>query len=269
MTLRAFSSGGGVQSIAALVLSVEGRIDYPLHLFCNVGEDSENPDTLIYVHEIAMPYAAQHGIAFVELRKVIAHGKNLGQADSVYRYTLADNRTIAIPMRTTPSGAPGHRECTTKFKVRQINKAIRARGATKKDRAIVGLGISFDEVERMSSDDPLMRFTKEFPLIDLRLRRDDCKAIIRNAGLPIPPKSSCYFCPFQSISAWRNLRKTKPDLFDQAVAMEQSINEKRARLGRDAMYFVRQLLPIDQAVDLQADMFDDLEETCETGFCLT
>jgi len=53
MVLKAFSFGGGVQSTAALVLAAQGRIDYHTFLFCNVGEDSENPDTLTYVQEVA------------------------------------------------------------------------------------------------------------------------------------------------------------------------------------------------------------------------
>ena len=43
MTLRVFAHGGGVQSTAALVLSAQGRIDFPVHLFANVGDGSENP----------------------------------------------------------------------------------------------------------------------------------------------------------------------------------------------------------------------------------
>lgn len=68
--LKAFSFGGGVQSTAALVLASSSKLDYRTFLFCNVGEDSEHPDTLSYVHEIAVPFAAQHGLALIELQKV-------------------------------------------------------------------------------------------------------------------------------------------------------------------------------------------------------
>jgi hypothetical protein len=43
MALRFFSYGGGVQSTAALVLAAQGKIDYPVFLFANVGDDSEHP----------------------------------------------------------------------------------------------------------------------------------------------------------------------------------------------------------------------------------
>ena len=53
--MRIFSYGGGVQSTAALVLAAQGIIDYPTFLFCNVGNDSEDPKTLDYVHKYALP----------------------------------------------------------------------------------------------------------------------------------------------------------------------------------------------------------------------
>lgn len=40
-----------------------GEIDFPLFIFANVGDDSENPATIAYVEGIAKPYAAEHGIS--------------------------------------------------------------------------------------------------------------------------------------------------------------------------------------------------------------
>src|SRR5690348_2960939 len=55
--LKIFSYGGGVQSTAALVLAAQGRLDYRTFVFCHVGADSENPETLSYVCEVARPFA--------------------------------------------------------------------------------------------------------------------------------------------------------------------------------------------------------------------
>lgn len=71
---KGFSYGGGVQSTAALALAAQGIIDFPVFLFCNVGDDSENPETLTYVHDVAMPYAREHGIEVIELQKVLRSG---------------------------------------------------------------------------------------------------------------------------------------------------------------------------------------------------
>lgn len=53
--LRTISYGGGVQSTALLVLAATGRIDFTTFLMSNVGDDSEHPDTLTYVHDVAVP----------------------------------------------------------------------------------------------------------------------------------------------------------------------------------------------------------------------
>ena len=73
--MRIFSNGGGVQSSAALVLSAQGKIDFPIHLWSNVGDDSEHPASIKYVREVLMPYAAKHGIEFHELRKTRQDGE--------------------------------------------------------------------------------------------------------------------------------------------------------------------------------------------------
>jgi hypothetical protein len=43
----------------------------------------------------------------------------------------------------------------------------------------------------MRSDSGIAHERVAYPLIDLRLDRAACVQIIRQAGLPVPPKSSC------------------------------------------------------------------------------
>src|ERR1700686_4081372 len=95
MGLKAFSFGGGVQSTAALVLASQGKIDYRTFLFCNVGEDSENPETLTYVQEVAMPFARDRGLNLIELQKM----RRDGTVDTIYRtITRPDSRSVGIPV---------------------------------------------------------------------------------------------------------------------------------------------------------------------------
>lgn len=273
--LRIFSSGGGKQSIAALVLSAQGAIDFPIHVFCNVGVDSENPETLRYVEEYAKPYAEDHNIAFHEIIKKKGRKPAKGIADTrpqetVYSRAMADNRTIGIPVFMPGSGAPGRRNCTVDFKIMQVNRVARELGATDTNPAQIGIGISLDEFQRMSSNDPDRLYVqKVYPLIDLRLTRGDCESIIRRAGLPVPPKSSCYFCPFHSMATWYELKNEQPELFDKAVEMERRMNEKRAKLGLYQVWLTRKLRPLDQVVGDQSSMFDDIDDACESGFCMT
>ena len=83
------------------------------------------------------------------------------------------------------------------------------------------LAIAWDEIHRMK-DSRVNYVTNLYPLIDRRLTRADCVATIEEAGLPVPQRSSCFFCPFNSVDRWRWLYETHPNLFDKAIALEEN-----------------------------------------------
>lgn len=101
--IRTVSYGAGVQSTALLVLVAEGRIDFRTFLFANVGDDSEHPDSLRYYADVAVPYAAEHGIELVELRKTMRDGT---PETLMGRLTKPGSRSLPIPVRMS-NGAPG------------------------------------------------------------------------------------------------------------------------------------------------------------------
>lgn len=266
MTLRCFSYGGGVQSTAALVLAAQGKIDYSIFLFSNVGDDSEHPDTLRYVQAHARPRTAAHGLALHELR----HIRRDGNEETLYRkLTRPGSRSTGIPIYLEGAGAPGRRSCTSEFKIRRIAVWQRRHGATKADPAVTGLGISLDEFHRARSSSGIETQVLEYPLIDLRLTRRDCMNIIARAGLPIPPKSSCWFCPFHSIATWRRLQNNRPDLYEQAVALEQQLSDRSEMLGRGKVFLTRKLRPIDVVLAGRQDELELIDDACESGYCLT
>lgn len=267
--IRSFSYGGGTQSTAALVLAARGEIDYPLFIFSNVGEDSEDPRTLEYVEQIAKPYAAMKGIELVEVRKHTRDGK---PQTLMERIDLSP-RAIPIPVRMGKDGAPGNRTCTAEFKIRIVEKELRRRGATEEHRAIVGIGISLDEWQRAGSrEDPRSKYQwREYPLLDMKLTRDQCREIIRDEGLPIPPRSSCYFCPFHSKHEWQRMAKERPDLFEKAAQLEVKMYERGQQLGRGEFFLTRYGDFITNLFDGNQDtLFDDESDaTCDTGYCMT
>jgi hypothetical protein len=265
MTLRTFSYGGGVQSTAALVLAAEGRIDFPVFIFANTGDDSEHPATLDYIRDFAVPYAAAHGIELVAVQKRLRDGT----IDTLHgRLTHPEKLHEGIPVYL-PSGAPGMRSCTSSFKVRVIAKELRRRGATRKAPAIVGLGISLDEIHRAKTTNGMPDQVLSYPLIDLRLTRQDCVRVIERSGLPTPQKSACYFCPFHSKAAWHRLLKETPELFERAVALEQTLNQRRAAKGKGQVYLTRDLIPLDQVIVNTGQMEMDFTglDVCESGYC--
>lgn len=252
---KVFSYGGGVQSTAALVLASQGKIDFNVFVFANVGEDSENPATLKYVEEIAIPFAREHNLVFATVQKKRKDGTPV----TIYGNILSDNKSIGIPVYMS-NGAPGKRACTVDFKIKPIARWMKQNGYSYP----IGLGISIDEIHRARFHDP----EKSYPLLDLGLHRRDCVAIIEKAGLPIPPKSSCYFCPFHCMTTWQKMRNEEPELFEKSEELEKIINERRKQLGKDNVWLSRKLIPLRKATSqlVQESLFDDID-MCESGYC--
>jgi hypothetical protein len=273
MGLRAISYGGGVQSTALLVLAATGRIDFRLFLFANVGDDSEDPATLDYIGRYAQPYATLHGIQLHQLRRQ----RRDGTSETLYgRLTKPGSRSLPIPVRMS-NGAPGTRSCTADFKIKVIGRWLKAHGATDDDPATVGIGISLDEIERVNNRRALPYEQPVYPLLDHDppLRRHDCARIIRAAGLPVPPKSACWFCPFRRPASWAETRRDRPALFDRSCALEDLLNARRAALGKDPVWLTRFNRPLREAIVTAQDMLPGFdtdgadEALCDNGACFT
>lgn len=300
--LRSISYGGGVQSTALLVLAAQGRIDFPLFLMANVGDDSEHPDTIAYVHDVAMPYAELNGIELLLLDRV----KRDGTTETLWQRLMKEgSRSLPIPVRMS-NGAPGTRSCTADFKIAVIGKELKRRGATggrrcrvhlredgpevntgprpdcdkckQPNRATIGIGISLDEIHRANARKVGPHEKIVYPLIGigeetgLKMRRTDCERLIRDAGLPVPPKSSCFFCPFHRPAAWADLARERPDLWQKSIELEDTLNERRTMLGKDPVFLTRFGVPLAEAINTDQPllpMFDDDDGSCDSGWCFT
>jgi len=260
MTIRAISYGGGVQSTALIVLAAQREIEFPLAIFANTGDDSEHPASIAYVRDVAIPYAQRHGIELLEIQRRTRDG-NL---ESLYGRLTSESRSIGIPVRMNTSGAPGNRNCTIDFKIKPVAKELKRRGATKHEPAIVALGISVDEYQRMRSDSGIPHEVLTYPLIDLRMDRAACIGVIERAGIPVPGKSSCWFCPYHSIANWRRQLQNEPELFERSAKLEETLNQRRAKLGKDPVWLTSRLIPLREAVteNGQLDMF---APACDIG----
>lgn len=305
--IRSISYGGGVQSTALLVLAAQGRIDFPLFLMANVGEDSEHPDTLAYVRTVAMPYAEEHGIELVLLDRKRRDGsietlwsrlmddrpcKNCKGTGTVFANHHDDDReactvcsgagviqsrSLPIPVRMS-NGAPGNRSCTADFKIRVIGKELKRRGANVDNPATIGIGISLDEIHRANTRRVEPHERVVYPLVGigedtgLKMNRLDCMRTIREAGLLVPPKSSCFFCPFHRPTAWADLARETPDLFEKSVKLEDTLNERRKMLGKDPVFLTRFGIPLRDAIDTEQELIplpDDGAGSCDSGWCFT
>lgn len=111
-------------------------------------------------------------------------------------------------------------------------------GADRKraDRVRVAIGLDDSAADqkrgcsRYAKTPDSKRFAYEYPLQLWHLDREDCKELIRFAGLPVPDKSSCTFCP--SMKKWEieSLVETDPAAMLQALMMESRfLNGKHYR----------------------------------------
>lgn len=265
MTLRVISYGGGVQSTALIVLAVQGRIDkVDAALFCNTGDDSEHPDTLKYVREIMVPWAGERGIAIHEIQRVTK-----GKPQTLWGRIMDHEReSLSEPIPVYGyTGAPLSRVCTVDHKIRVLEKWIKTNA--KQLPVETFIGISMDEIERAKSG-PATYEVRRYPLLELGLNRLDCAQVIAEAGLPVPPKSSCFFCPFHSILTWAELRRDRPDLFEKAVELETTLNVRRESRDKPPVYLTRKGKPLIEVVQAAPDsLFSEAEMAgqCDSGFC--
>jgi hypothetical protein len=88
------------------------------------------------------------------------------------------------------------------------------------------LGITLDEVERMTPS-KVKWAEKKYPLIDKGMRRKDCATWLKKAGLPIPPKSACVFCPFTNERRWVERYRQRNGDFGMALYVDKWIRDQR------------------------------------------
>jgi hypothetical protein len=109
--------------------------------------------------------------------------------------------------------------------------------------------------------------TNSWPLVDAMLGWTRCKEIVEGAGLPIPLKSACYFCPYHDNGYWDSMKKNYPEEFAKAVAFDAAVRDRSKRGMKAPIYLHRSLQPLDQVdFDKDKDQMDLFGNECE-GIC--
>jgi hypothetical protein len=263
MTQHIFSCGGGVQSSACLVLAAQSKIPYQTFVFANVGDKAESPKTIEYINNVLKPYAKEHDINWVDVWKV----NRKGEAVDLYDDCMTSHNSVSIPLHYE-NGGLGFRNCTSKWKIEPIAKWIRRNASG----CVLGVGISTDESHRAKPARDSDGYTKGYPLIDLGIDRSGCLKIVREAGLPQPPKSSCWFCPYHTTEAWTHRKREEPELFAQAAELEKVLCARSVALGKDPGYLTRHGRSLLNCIPDQLGLFPewiDEQDGCESGYCMT
>jgi len=233
------SYGGGVQSTALVVLSMsEGwDVDEVVHVDLM---DAESPATREYVSRFREWLQREYG------RDITVIGRNM------YRDMLDNPAFTLVPWHGRRKKFMLSRQCTRQYKVAPVQRYLY--DWYPDERIGLMLGISVDEYHRVR-DSSAARIEHVYPLVDRRLTRWQCRDIIERAGLAVPWKSSCWFCPFRSVVSQWALVQRYPDLAGMAQALEDRINAERRQRGQDEITVLR--------VDMSADQ----QDFCEAGFC--
>lgn len=190
------SYGGGVNSTAMVIFLVKKKLPLDYVVFADTGD--EMPETYEYLKDMEK-FLSKYKIPFKIV--VVPNGDSLSERCM---------RRKVIPSQVW-------RWCTRDMKVVPIHIFYRSLNA----HVCQYMGIDYDEVERMK--DPKVDYvTNIYPLIDYKIGREKCVELIKEAGLPIPVKSGCYFCPFNSIGRWAELYKTHPELYKKAMKIEEN-----------------------------------------------
>ena len=189
--------------------------------------------------------------------------------------TAAGGRFASVPWHTLmPNGdrTMVRRMCTAEYKVGPLLKKQRELCGLKPRQRAKGIlcetliGISTDEALRMKPSPEAWKVHR-WPLIELRMNRQDCLNWMERNGYPRPPKSSCIGCPFHSDHEWRAIRDD-PESWWDAVQLDAIIREPvRGMRGKQFMHrSCKPLAEVDLSTAEERGQVDMFNNECE-GMC--
>lgn len=216
--------GGGVNSTALLILVANGickDVDpkETLVLFADTG--AERPDTYNYI-TLAQQYCKEKNISFEIVRAPYT------LEEYVYHSGLLPSRTF--------------RWCTHRLKIRPIRRRANMHDVAKPYYQLIGIDAS--ESTRQRQHGLYKEAIERYPLLEMGLNRQDCISLIKDMNLAVPPKSSCFCCPFQRLSSFVLLASIYPQLGEKALRLEVAAN--KLRKDERAFYIFRQ--PIERVL---------------------
>lgn len=244
-------------------------------LFEMIREGTLQADAIFFADTEDEPYWVYDTLAFYRVRSncpvnVVGKGK---LSQHMQQAAESGRRWATIPAWTIGSdgrAAPLRRQCTGEYKIEVIQKSIRKLlgyqcGERVKHKVICLLGITFDELDRMApSRTPWME--NEYPLVHFGFTVQDCVEFFLSRKLPIPRKSSCYYCPYHSDRYWRDMKENDPAEFQKACAVDVMIRNL-TRVGVTSPCFIhRSLVPLSEAYfgEDQRELFG---RDCSSGHC--
>ena len=238
--VKVISLGWGVQSFGLAAMSALGVLP-PVDVAIHADTGHEKQATYEFAHRWT-PWLEGHGVRVVTVRA--------DNPEVIDRWG-----GVEIPAHTMFSGRPRQlkRQCTTDWKIRPIRRWLQQHRDGK--QVELWLGITADEAHRRSR--PGVEYIRHrYPFLEQEfwhgraLRRLDVEKWLRErlGDDAIPPRSSCVFCPFQTVAEWRWLRDHAPQDWQAAIEVDRAI--RNARGGEDAsrskLYLASACVPLEE-----------------------
>lgn len=233
------------------------RCDYAI--FADLGREKKK--TIQYLKFLRSWQKENNGIPIIVIRKknlykdLLNSENSTGQRfSSIPAFTRNEDNTIGMLRR----------QCTNEYKIEQVDRAIREVLNVKvilKQQIEVWKGISLDEIDRMSNPDTRWKI-HVYPFCgyittkdghekiknEIRRTRNDILNWYHFHNLPIPPKSSCVFCPYQSDAAWYDMKMNEPSDFKAAVRVDKAIRNSTKKGILSQVFLHDSCKPLDEII---------------------
>jgi len=217
--MQVVSYGMGTNSTAMIIEM--WRRGEPIDVITAADTGGERPETYDYL-KLFNEWCVSKGLPEI----IVVRATFQGEVETLEQNCLRKNML--------PSIVYGYKSCSLKHKVQPQDKWFNnyqpARDVWKDGRRVIKcLGYDAGEPQRAQprEDD---KYIYRYPLVDWDIDRDGCVESILSEGLPLPGKSSCFYCPN---SKQGQILALPDDLKDRAIAMERNANlTVMAGLGR-------------------------------------
>jgi hypothetical protein len=278
LNYKIISLGLGQQSTTLYLMSSMGEIERAdFAIFSDPG--SEGSATYKHLKWLKRWTKRNKGIP------ILVVGKKSLYQDLIQATKITGKRFASIPLFTKDAkGKIGmlRRQCTEEYKTNEIFRTIRhaygVRLYKRTPATEVWLGISLEEIERAKF--PRTKWlTFVYPFLNIKatkndfqrvnytkiMRRADCQVWLEQHGFPVPPKSACTFCPYQSDARWKETKLNDPQEWKRLVHLDEQIRNSTKKGIEQPIFLHRSCQPL-KDVDLHENQLDIFISEC-SGMC--
>ena len=261
---RHLSLGAGVDTAVLLLMSVEGIL--PKYDHAIFADTQAEPS---YVYQQLDWLVALAAKADIPVSRITTG--NLA-ADSIDPNLPFMKMPLYLRM---PDGTVGmlRRMCTGDYKTKPIIKkqmellGVAPRSSQKHILVETHIGFTWDETERMK--DPPRKWMKNiYPLIDMRMTRDDCLRWLADRGYPQIKRSACFMCPFRDDWEWSHMKHHDQETWAQAVEFDRALRRvERDKPLRGIPYLHHSCVPLDEVIFAEEAGVVPMFRTCDPWGC--